>query len=321
MMSSRFTDAWAQKLKSIFGILDRASGGRLEVLRNAFESYNQCRAGEAAASIAYYALFSLFPLLILLISGLSLILEEDSARRQLLTYIEIILPVSQAFIRVSLDRILENSPTFGLVALAGLIWSSSGVFTTLAININRAWSESNVRNFFHARLVAIAMVAGLVGLLFLSLLISTALELLARFRLPIGGEILFYESLLFTLLSNLVPFLARLLMFFGLYLWVPAPRVRFRAAFWGGLFATVLWEIITRGFTLYLASPFARFETLYGSLGTLVILMLWIYLGSSIVLFGAHLTACLTKTLEQRRVPQTAVIPQPGRTTDQLELD
>jgi len=124
--------------KTGFTRLDRLSGGRLAVLQNAFQSYADSRAGEAAASIAYYALFSLFPLLLLLLAGLTVIVERDSARRQLLAYIDILLPVSQSVIITYLDKVLQEAPTFGLIALVGLLWSSTGAFSTLAVNINRA---------------------------------------------------------------------------------------------------------------------------------------------------------------------------------------
>jgi uncharacterized BrkB/YihY/UPF0761 family membrane protein len=163
------------------------------------------------------------------LAGLTVIVERDSAMSQLLAYIDIILPVSQTVISTYLDKVLQETPTFGLIALVGLLWSSTGAFSTLAVNINRAWSEGQVRNFLAARLVGIMMIGVLVGLLFLSLVVTTGLDLLARFRLPIGSSLLFYESLLFIVLADLLPFLARLLMFWGLYLWVPTTPVAWRS--------------------------------------------------------------------------------------------
>jgi YihY family inner membrane protein len=301
-MIHRIAGRWAEKFNNIFPVLDRATGGRLDALRNAIQSYNENRAGEAAASIAYYALFSLFPLLLFLIAGLSFILERETAKQQLLQYIRLILPVSQSFITTNIEWILRNRPTFGLVALVTFLWSGSGVFTTLAININRAWSEAHVRSFLHARLVALAMVGVLVMLLFISLFTSAIINLIAQFRLPIGGSFSLYNSPLFQILSNLLPLLARLFMFWGLYLWVPTTPVPWRAAFWGALSASLLWELIINLFTWYVSSGLVRYETFYGPLGTLIVLMLWIYLASSIALFGAHLTACLTKS-KPGRIP------------------
>ena len=306
-MMPKFAQTWAQIFKSIYSVLDRASGGRLGVMRSAMESFNDCRAGEAAASIAYYGLFSLFPFLLFLIAGASYILEREYAKQQLLIYIQTIIPIPRDVIANNIDRVLEQRSTFGLVALVGLLWSSSGVFSTLALNINRAWSESHARSFFQSRLVALGMVAVLVLLLVLSVLATAVLNLVSEARLPLFGNVLLYESLPWKIFSTLIPLLFRLLMFWGLYLWVPTAWVHRRAAFWGALFAAVLWELITNAFTLYLSSGLAQFDLIYGSLGTLIALMLWIYVSSTVALFGAHLTACLNEALFSKESDPTPV--------------
>jgi membrane protein len=293
----RLARSWLEKLEPVYSVFNRASGGRLEVVRSAIKSFSDCRAAEAAAGIAFFGLFSLFPFLLFLIAGASYILEREYAKQQLLFYIQTIIPISRDVIASNIDRVLEQRPTFGLIALLGLLWSSSGVFNSLAVNINRAWSEAHVRSFLHSRLIALGMVAVLVLLLVLSALTSAVLNLVAEARLPVFGNVLLYESLPWKIFSTLIPLLLRLLLFWGVYLWVPAAWVRPRAAFWGALVAAVFWELITDGFTFYLSSGLAQFDRIYGSLGALIALMLWIYLSSAIALFGGHLTACLNEAL------------------------
>ena len=294
-MLKRFLRAWGRGSQSLYSLIHKASGGRVEVLNSAFRSFSQARATEAAASIAFFSLFSLFPLMLFLIAGISYVMAQDYTSQQLFQYIRILFPVSQSVIVDTLNLILKNRPTFGIIALVGLLWAASGAFNSLAININRAWSEAQVRNFLQSRLVAILMVGILVGLVFISLLATTLVHLIANARLPVLGGILNDQSFPWRAIINLVPFTFRLLILWGLYRWVPTTQVRWRAAFWGALVAAVAWELITDGFTLYLSSPWARYELVYGSLATIVVLMFWLYLSSSIALFGAHLTACLTK--------------------------
>jgi membrane protein len=74
--------------------------------------------------------------------------------------------------------------------------------------------------------------------------------------------------------------LLRLALFWGLYRWVPNAQVNAWAAFWGAVVATAGWELATNGFAFYLSSGLASYELVYGSLGTIVGLMFWIYLGS-----------------------------------------
>ena len=64
-----------------------------------------------------------------------------------------------------------------------------------------------------------------------------------------------------------------------------------KAALWGAVFATIAWQLAARGFTWYLSSGLARYRIIYGSLGSVVILMLWIYLSAIVTLLGAHLSA------------------------------
>lgn len=282
-----------EELKPVYHRLDRLTGGSLETLRCAYISFIQVRAGEAATSIAFYALFSLFPLLVFIISAASLFMEPAAVRGQIFYYLSAILPVSQRFILQTVDAVLDQGRALSPLALVGLLWAASGVFSTLALHIDRAWSDVRLLSFVRSRLVALSMVAVLMGLLFLSLLVTAVLTLLAHVQLPLGGNIEIYQTLLFLLLAGVLPFLVRLGLLYGMYRWVPRAKVRGSAAFWGALTAAILWEIITRAFTLYLSSSYNRYEQNYGTLGTLVALMFYIYLGSQSVLFGAHVSAAV----------------------------
>ncbi|MBN1217784.1 MAG: YihY/virulence factor BrkB family protein [Anaerolineae bacterium] len=76
---------------------------------------------------------------------------------------------------------------------------------------------------------------------------------------------------------------------------MPNAQVSALAAFWGALVATTGWELATTGFIFSLSSGLARYELVYGSLGTIVGLMFWIYLDGLVTLFGAYLTATITQ--------------------------
>jgi membrane protein len=81
----------------------------------------------------------------------------------------------------------------------------------------------------------------------------------------------------------------------GMYRWVPNTRVKWSEAFWGALVATPAGEIATDAFSWYLSTGIVRYELVYGSLGTVVVLMLRIYIGALITLFGAHLSAAVAR--------------------------
>jgi membrane protein len=286
---------FAGKLKQLYGRANRLTGGVLGVVRTAVQHFGEVRAVEAAASIAFFAVFSLFPLLLALIAAGSFVLEIEQVQRRVLDVTAEFLPVAEQLIERNIQGILEKRGAVGVVALLGLVWSATGVLTVLARNINLAWPEAEPRSFVEDRLMALGMVTGLALLLVFSLVSSTVFNVLARFRMPIGGGLSVDETPLWTTLLTAVPRLLVFLALLGLYRWVPNTRVRWMDAFWGALVATPAGEIVTNGFTWYLSTGLVRFELVYGSLGTVVVLMLWIYIGALTVLFGAHLSAAVAR--------------------------
>jgi membrane protein len=124
------------------------------------------------------------------------------------------------------------------------------------------------------------------------------LSLLPRLEAPPRGEPSIYETVLWGVLSKLIPWLFTFLLFMALYLWVPNVQVEWQAALGGAVAAGIFWEVVKNGFVWYLESGLAQYELVYGSLGMVVTLMLWIYFGGWIALFGAHLSAAIA---ERRR--------------------
>jgi len=283
------------KAIALYRRTDRSTGGILGILVDAGRRFTDVRAAQATASIAYYAVFSLFPLLLVLIAGGSFVLESEQVQEQVLDFATEVFPVAQPLIARNIQRVLELRGTVSIVALVGLLWSATGVLTVLAYNINRAWPQASPRNFVKSRLVALGMFVGLVVLLALSSIAGTVLDVLARFHVPLWGGRAMDGTPLWAVLSGVVLRLFAFLALVGLYRWVPNTTVRWREAFWGALVATLAGEIATKAFTWYLSSGFVQYELVYGSLATVVALMLWIYIGSLIVLFGAHLTAAVAR--------------------------
>jgi membrane protein len=282
-----------RKAKAFYSAGDALTGGALSTLRRALRSFAHARASEAAASVAYYALFSLFPLMLVLLALGSVFLESKQSYQETIQLMHGAIPVSRELIERNVQQVLERRKQIGAVSLAGLLWSGLGAFTTLARNINRAWTEADQRGFLSRRLVALGMVGVLVAPLLFSLLSTAALEILPGLNLPLWNTTSASEALLWRFLSSLVPWAFSFLMFLALYRWVPNTSVTWSAAFWGALVASVLWEAAKRGFTWYLGTGLAKYQLVYGSLGAVVALMFWIYLSAWVALFGAHLGAAV----------------------------
>lgn len=274
--------------------LNRFISRSWHILRYTIERFNETDAPQAAAAAAYYALFSLFPLLLVLITLGSVLIENARVQRQVINFAIQTVPVSQDFIRQNMANLLETRGPVGLIGLVGLLWAATGFFDTIAYQINLAWETSEGRNFLKRRLVALAIVGGLALLLIVSILSTAVLDLVGRLNLPITALLPIDPGWLEGY-SRLLPIVLRFLTFLGLYRWVPNTTVAWRVALWGALVAALGWEASTIAFTWYVGSGLVQYELLYGSLGTVIAMMLWIYLGSLITLFGAHLSVAISR--------------------------
>lgn len=302
------TGDWAGDL---FIQADGFSRGAMGLSIEALRSLKGARGSEAAAAIAYYALFSLFPLLIILVVVGSTLLQNQYVQVQILSLVREVLPPGEEMVSENIQRILDMgslSPAedimkvnvqevmklrlpMGILAAFGLLWSSTSVFTALARNVDRAWKGAARRNYWRWHLLGFAMAGGLmVGFLVVSLLLVGLLGLISRI---LGENIPFYEAWFLGALSSLVPALLVLVISFSLYLWAPNTDVRLQEAGWGALVATFGWIVSKTAFSWYLNIWMARQQLVYGSLGTVVVLMLWVYLSGMIILYGAHLSASI----------------------------
>jgi membrane protein len=105
---------------------------------------------------------------------------------------------------------------------------------------------------------------------------------------------------LLRMFSSLVSFLMSFLLFVALYYWVPNTNLPFSASFWGALMSSVAWKVVTEAFNWYLRSGLVDYTMVYGSLGSIIVFLLLIYLASWIILFGAHLCASIDLWEEMR---------------------
>jgi len=286
---------FTEKIQSLYNKLNSASGNRLDIFKTSFQSFGDVRGAQAAASMAYYAFFSLFPLLLVFISAAGYFLQRQQAYNQVILLVKDALPISQQLINQNLRRVIEARGAIGLIGLLSLLWSASGVFTTLAYNINLAWPEAFRRNFLQKRLVALGMIGVLAILMLLLIVLQAIMTLINQTQIPLISTLSIQHSWFWPLITNIPGLFIMYLLFFALYHWVPTRDVSIKAALWSALFVTIAWKIVSSIFSWYLSSGLGSYELVYGSLGTVVALLFLIYITSWIVLYGAHLSAAIDR--------------------------
>ena len=208
----------------------------------------------------------------------------------------------------NVDEVLRVRGPVGLLALLGLLWSSSGVFSTLDDAINKAWDVDRKRPFWRGRLLGLSIAASIGGLFLLSLTATTVFRLVGGMNLTLRTQVPLLPVLTSRFVATVVPLLLNFVMFALLYKVVPYTQVPWAAACRGAVVAAVGWEVAKVAFAWYLASGLARYRIVYGSLGAVVVLLLWSYFSSVIVLFGAELGAEYAQQRSASRLGQGITI-------------
>lgn len=245
-----------------------------------------------AAAVAFYALVAAFPALSALVSIYGLVADPASVRTQL-AGLEGLVP-SEAVTLLSgwLDTLLKaprSSFGFGLlVSVAVSLWIARNATGTMMVALSIAFGESDARGIVAYNAVAILLTAILILLgvagVFMVAVLPTLTELL-----PMSAVLKSTISLLrWPILALMMVFTIALLYRFG-----PNREIaRWEWASAGAVFATVVWILGSIGFSIYV-SRFAGFDTTYGSIGAVVVLLLWLWLGAFAVLAGAELNTAI----------------------------
>jgi membrane protein len=279
------------RLNEFYQKVDRLSGDRLNILKSAIDNFAEKQAAQASAGLAYYALFSIFPLLLVFVAAGSYFLDSEQVFNTVTQFVQQALPIPKQAINENLHQVLQARGTAGIFSLLILLWSASGMFTSLAYNINLAWPRASRRNYLQNRLVGLWMIVGLIGLIMLSIVLSWITR-----RLPfmqIADDTSPFNLVLLRLISAFTSWLIIFLVFLTLYHRIPMKRVKWSATVWGALIASLAWKAVTAGFAWYLGSSFGQYQLVYGSLGAIVAFLFLIYIISLITLFGAHLSAAI----------------------------
>jgi membrane protein len=297
----------AEWLDRLYLNVDRRVGGRLTLLVRTALAFDQDDGAVMSRSIAYYALFSLFPLLLVLMSIASFVLASGEAQQLVVDLVEQYMPAVADLVEVNIEQILQAQSTVGILALVGLLWSASGVFTAIYRAVNRAWGNPKSELFWAEKLYGLAVVLAFGLLLVGTTFYSTIVSVVQSWQLPLLG----WEPLadpgvdrLKDWLSALLPILVSVVTFTVLYRTVPRNRVTWRDVWLGGLMAGLVWEAARRLFTWYLAN-LASYSLIYGSVEAIIAFLLWAYLSAMIVLLGAEFTAQYSQWRQAGRPVET----------------
>jgi membrane protein len=246
-----------------------------------------------AAGIAFYALLSLFPLSLAAIAIAGYIYTGRDEQMAVVETIQQLIPVSTDYLADTIEGVVNVRGQVSIIGAFGLLWSGQAVFSGLRRGINNAWGIEKPSNFFRQRIVDFGLMF-LVGMAaFFVLVFSAAVynvpEVGEWLRTPWGGA---FSSVFAVGLSLVVTFVVLIIM----YRFVPNCPVLWSDVWIGAVVAAAFLEIGRQLFAWYV-SHFTDFNLVYGSLGALMAVMVWVYFSAIVILFGAQLSATYCKIL------------------------
>jgi membrane protein len=279
----------------------------VSLLKETVTRWTEDKASALAAALAYYALFSLAPLVLIAVAVAGLVFGKRAAEGELYSQLAGLMGNSGARAVQRLVATMHQQRSGGIVAtvvgVATLLFGASTVFGQLQDSMNTIWradrrTGGGLVGFLRARLVSFGMVLGIGFLLLASLLLSTVLELAGDRLGPmipvgvVGGQAL-------DVVVGLVVFS---LLFALLYKLIPNAQVAWRDVWPGALVTSLLFVIGKFAIGFYLRK--AGVASSYGAVGSVIILLLWIYYSAMILYLGAEFTYVYSMHHGSRRTPR-----------------
>lgn len=240
------------------------------------------------SQLAFFFLLSLFPLLIFLITLLPYL---NIPEYQILSIIQDYAPASvYQIIYETLSEVMTTH-NGGLLSIGaiGTIWSASQGMNALTKALNRSYFSTESRPFYIVRGMSILFTLMLIGVVITMLVFPVFGEQIGKILFSnIGveeGFVKVWNSIRWTITPVFI-----LIIFTLIYWIVPNKKLHWKSAIPGAIFAALGWIITTFGFSFYV-SNFANYSNTYGSIGGVIVLMMWLYFSSIILMVGGQVNA------------------------------
>jgi membrane protein len=262
--------------------------------KNVINGWLEAGAFTLAAALAYYAIFSIAPLLLISIYLASLFLDRTAAVEGLTNeMIGVIGPSGSDAIKEMLDAAGTAQPEgwAGLVAIAVLLFAATGFVGGLQDALDKIWDapprEGGIWDFIKTKLFSFTLVLAAAFLLLISLVLSTAMtSLTGRFTTRFGLS----EGIVQAVVV-IVNFLVTASIFAAIFKFVPSVFVTWRAAIAGGIFTALLFALGRFALAWYLGREAEA--SAYGAATSLVLLLIWVYYSAQILFLGAQFSQSL----------------------------
>lgn len=245
-----------------------------------------------AAQLAFFFLLALFPLLIFVFTLLPY-LNLDQA--EIFIFIRDYAPESVAtLLEDTLGEVLSQRNggllSFGIIAT---VWSASKGMNALTKALNLSYFQEESRSFIVARGMSVVFTVMLIAVVVVALVLPVFGQQIGTFAFSYLG----LEEGFLKLWSSLRWFLPPVLIYtvFSLIYWlVPNLKLQYRSVMLGSLIVTIGWIVTSLGFSFYVGN-YGSYSNTYGSIGAIIVLMMWLYLSGIILMIGGQINAVMNE--------------------------
>ncbi len=239
-----------------------------------------------AAAVAYSLLFSIFPFALALLAITGYLMASAEVENQVITAMGNLIPVARNLIINTLEGVIKAREATGIIAMLMLIWSALAFFDALRNSLNRAWGMPDSQTYVKGHLIDVSMLALAVCGLIVFTGLTTTLHYMHESHMQIWvfrfSTTILFSRLVFMLLSAVLAYCVILL----LYHLVPSNRPKWKHIWLGALLAAIGFEIIRFSFVWYVKN-FATYNIVYGPIGSIIALLMFMYLTTWVLLFFA----------------------------------
>lgn len=263
------------------------------ITRDALRLWLDSDAFSHAGSLAFYTLFSLAPVVIIAVTIIGVVLGEQAAQGQVVGQLQDLMGAEAAAAveqAVARSRIQESGLLPSLLGAGALVLGATTVFAQMQHSLNGIWgvaarpNRSGLFALVKRRLLSLTVVLAIGFVLLVSLLLGVVLRAVLHFTHRFVPEV----AALLSTAELLLSWLAMSMLFAAIFKVLPDVVLRWRDVFVGALVTALLFSVGKYAIALYLTHT-ATAST-YGAAGSVVLILLWVYYSSLILLFGAAFT-------------------------------
>lgn len=257
------------------------------ILWDAVKLFRKVKSFRSAAAISFYAFFSLIPLLIIIGSVLGLIIGKNTiVFDKAAVIVRDLFPYASERIISILKGLPRISKPFGWIGLLSLLYGSELILGATADALTATFETEWKYGFFRRKIINLFVLLVSVIMALISITMTAVAKVLSDVGPQGHGLKIPYALLQSFTFKLIIPFLLVTVTVTFVYKLFSGPNLSLRYSFYGSLIFTVLWETAKQFFAWYV-SHFTAYNRLYGSLGTLMVFLIWIFYSANMLLFSA----------------------------------